>query len=202
MSKLQDQRRQQKRLARLEIVADLYKMGWSYNQIVAEVRARLDLPNYRKQYVSKDVKYLLEEWKKDRITDVDSLVQLELERIDKTCQELWSQWLKSKEDWQRTTNTKRGKPQRPNDTNEDDNDKKASTIRTTALEESKTNQLGLGDPRYIAEIRAQLAERRKLLGLYAPEKRDITTGGRSFAEYLVQSGLIEPAADDVETTKD
>lgn len=37
----------------------------------------------------------------------------------------------------------------------------------------KSKQHGLGNPNYIAEIRQQLAERRKLLGLYAPEKREV-----------------------------
>ena len=35
-------------------------------------------------------------------------------------------------------------------------------------------------------------ERRKLLGLYAPEKKDIT-GDVSFSSFLVESGLIDEA---------
>lgn len=50
----------------------------------------------------------------------------------------------------------------------------------------------LGDPSYIAEIRKQLEERRKLLGLYAPEKKDIN-GNVSFASLLIESGLLDEA---------
>ena len=54
----------------------------------------------------------------------------------------------------------------------------------------------LGDPSYIAEIGKQLEERRKLLGLYAPEKKDIN-GNVSFASLLIESGLLdEPETQD------
>lgn len=39
--------------------------------------------------------------------------------------------------------------------------------------EQSKKKFGIGDPRYIAEIRQQLIERRKLLGLYAPERREV-----------------------------
>lgn len=57
--------------------------------------------------------------------------------------------------------------------------------------------VGLGNPAYISEIRQQLQERRKLLGLYAPEKKDIS-GEMSFASYLIESGLIESAEQDIQ----
>lgn len=60
------------------------------------------------------------------------------------------------------------------------------------MEEQRTNVVGLGNPAYISEIRQQLAERRKLLGLYAPEKKDIS-GGVSFSSFLIESGLIDDA---------
>lgn len=50
----------------------------------------------------------------------------------------------------------------------------------------------LGDPSYIAEIRKQLEERRKLLGLYAPEKKNIS-GDVSFASLLIESGMLDEA---------
>ena len=54
----------------------------------------------------------------------------------------------------------------------------------------------LGDPSYIAEIRKQLEERRKLLGLFAPEMKDFN-GNVSFASLLIESGLLdEPETQD------
>lgn len=185
MSKPQRKKQGQLKLARLEIVATMYKRGHSFRQIQAEVMKRLDLASYSLRTVHDDVKTLLEEWRESRIEDMDSALQLELERIDDTVRELWSQWEKSKEDYFRTTNTRRGAPSK-------DKNKSDGSIETYGIEEQRTNVVGLGNPSYISEIRQQLAERRKLLGLYAPEKKDIS-GGVSFSSFLIESGLIDEA---------
>lgn len=185
MSKPQRKKQGQLKLARLEIVATMYKRGHSFRQIQAEVMKRLDLATYSLRTVHDDVKTLLEEWRESRIEDMDSALQLELERIDDTVRELWSQWEKSKEDYFRTTNTRRGAPSK-------DKNKSDGSIETYGIEEQRTNVVGLGNPSYISEIRQQLAERRKLLGLYAPEKKDIS-GGVSFSSFLIESGLIDEA---------
>lgn len=158
MSEAQVKRRRQMKLARLEIVGQLYKRGTSYRQIQAEVMARLDLPHYSLDTVSRDVKTLLAEWRENRIADIDEAVQLELERIDDAVAELWSQWEKSKED-----GVKKSRRRRASKAGEGQNG--------NAVEErSESDVVGLGNPAYIAEIRQQLVERRKMLGLYSPEK--------------------------------
>lgn len=185
MSKPQRKKQSQIKLARLEIVAAMYKRGHSYRQIQAEVMKRLDLKAYSLQTIHADIKTLLEEWRECRIDDMDAALQLELERIDDTVRELWSQWEKSKEDYYRSTNTRRGAPSKGKDKND-------NSIETYSVEEQRTNVVGLGNPAYIAEIRQQLTERRKLLGLYAPEKKDIS-GGVSFSSFLIESGLLDDA---------
>ncbi len=185
MSKPQRKKQSQLKLARLEIVAAMYKRGHSYRQIQAEVMKRLDLKAYSLQTIHADVKTLLEEWRESRLNDMDDALQLELVRIDDTVKELWSQWEKSKEDYYRSTNTRRGAPSK-------DKNKGDSSIETYSVEEQRTNVVGLGNPAYISEIRQQLAERRKLLGLYAPEKKDIS-GGVSFSSFLIESGLLDEA---------
>lgn len=185
MSKPQRKKQSQLKLARLEIVAAMYKRGHSYRQIQAEVMKRLDLKAYSLQTIHADIKTLLEEWRECRIDDMDAALQLELERIDDTVRELWSQWEKSKEDYFRSTNTRRGAPSKGKDKND-------NSIETYSVEEQRTNVVGLGNPAYIAEIRQQLTERRKLLGLYAPEKKDIR-GGVSFSSFLIESGLLDDA---------
>lgn len=185
MSAPQEKRRQQMKLARLEIVAKLYKRGYSIRQIRQEVMTRLDLTSYSLDTVHKDIKSLLNEWRDNRIEDMDEALQLELERIDETCRELWQQWEKSKEDYNKTTNTRKGAPKLNKETGE-------NTVKTYSIEERTATVIGLGNPAYIAEIRQQLMERRKLLGLYAPEKKDIS-GGVSFASFLIDSGMIDEA---------
>lgn len=189
MSKAQHQRQNQIKTARLEIVARLYKRGYSIRAIRAEVMRRLDLATYSTQTVHKDVQTLLKEWRESRLEDMDDALQLELTRIDDTVQELWEQWEKSKEDYTRTQRKRKGAPARSGN---QDNNSSDGGIRTFSVEEKTQQVIMLGNPAYIAEIRQQLAERRKLLGLYAPEKRDIQ-GGMSFSAFLMESGMIDEA---------
>lgn len=167
MSAAQRKRQNQVKTARLEIVARLYKRGYSVRQIRQEVMTRLTLPSYSLGTVHKDISTLLEEWRDNRLGDMNDALQLELERIDETCRELWAQWEKSKEDYNKTTSTRKGAPSRNKETG-------ANTVKTYSIEERTSNIIGLGNPQYIAEIRQQLAERRKLLGLYAATKTEVT----------------------------
>lgn len=158
MSKQTKNIREKLKASRLEIVGKMYKRGYNYRQIRSEVIARLNLDSYSLRTVANDIKTLLAEWRKNRIADVDEAVQLELECIKESVAELWEQWEKSKED-----SVKRQRKKRV--------PKGAEGGASQAYEErSESDNVGLGNPAYIAEIRQQLIERRKLLGLYSPEK--------------------------------
>lgn len=163
MSLPQDRRKRQLKTARLDIISELYKRGYSLRKITEEVKRRLNIPKLAVSTTYNDVQTLLKEWRESRIENIDQALQLELERIDDTTAELWEQWDKSKEEAQKTTTTRSGRIK----------GKGGSGIETDAVSESRTNVGGLGNPAYIAEIRQQLIERRKLLGLYAPEARQV-----------------------------
>jgi hypothetical protein len=174
MSEYKNRKRRQVRLLRLEIVSKLYKRGYSYPKIKDEVMKRLDIKTYSLQTVYRDVQLLLKEWRENRINDTDQAIQLELERINDAVRELWEQWEKSKQDYTKTSSKRKGAPVA---------DKKSGTsaIKTVQKEETETAVIRLGDVSYLAEIRAQLAERRKLLGLYAPEKKDVVVNEFDFS---------------------
>lgn len=152
---------------RMVIVAELYKRGWSIAKIANEIRTRLGTTCSTKT-VWRDINDLLQEWRSTRIGDIDDRLQLELERIDDAVCELWSQWEKSKENWVREYNRRIGEPI------SSDGGGEQVEIQTVKRENYTEAMNGLGDPRYIAEIRAQLTERRKLLGLYAAQKTEVT----------------------------
>lgn len=190
MSNNEYKQRRQVKEGRLAIVAQLYKRGYTVRAIREEVMRRLDLPTYSVSTVHGDIKSLLKEWRESRLEDMDDALQLELTRIDDTVRELWEQWEKSKEDYTKTQRKRKGAPAR--NSNNDNNSGGDGGIRTFSVEEKTLNVVGLGNPAYISEIRQQLAERRKLLGLYAPEKRDIQ-GGMSFSAFLMESGMIDEA---------
>lgn len=163
------QRRNKLKEGRKEIEAPLYKRGWSIRAIAEEVRTRLDT-KCSTRTVWNDINEMLDEWRAARIQDVDQRLQLELERIDDAVRELWEQWEKSKEDWIREHNKRIGVPVE----SEGSGGGEGTEIVTVKRENVTENVVGLGNPSYIAEIRQQLAERRKLLGLYAATKTEVT----------------------------
>lgn len=166
MSKMQVIRRQQSIPARLEIVSQMYLRQHTIRQIQSEVKVRLGLSTYSLSTVMSDIKRVLKELQEQRLDNLEYAVQLELERIDSTCRELWEQWEKSKETRKVKTKKRKGAPVFGSE--------QSGGIKTTHIEEKEQEAGGLGDPRYIAEIRQQLAERRKLLGLYAATKTEVT----------------------------
>lgn len=183
MSKMQTQRRNQAKLARLEIVSQMFLRQYTVRQIRAEVMKRLNLSTYSTATVQNDIKTVLEELQQQRLDNAGYALQLELERIDETCRELWAQWEKSKEDYVRTMKKRKGVPQFGDE---------GGKSKTTQIETRESTVIGLGNVSYISEIRAQLQERRKLLGLYAPEKKEVS-GELSFANLLMESGMLDEA---------
>lgn len=183
MSKMQTQRRNQAKLARLEIVSQMFLRQYTVRQIRAEVMKRLNLSTYSTATVQNDIKNVLEELQQQRLDNAEYALQLELERIDETCRELWAQWEKSKEDYVRTMKKRKGVPQFGDE---------GGKSKTTQIETRESTVIGLGNVSYISEIRAQLQERRKLLGLYAPEKKEVS-GELSFANLLMESGMLDEA---------
>lgn len=148
------------------IVAELYKRGYTIRKIAEDVRRRMGT-TCSTRTIWNDIQDLLKEWRDTRIEDVDLRMQLELERIDDCVRELWEQWEKSKEDWVREYNKRVGIPM-PKDGAPSGGEQ--TEIQTIKRENTTENMVGLGNVAYIAEIRNQLAERRKLLGLYAKDE--------------------------------
>lgn len=190
MSKMQNQRQRQAKIARLEIVSQMYLRQHTVRQIREEVMKRLGLTTYSTATVQNDIKTILEELQQQRLDNAEYALQLELERIDDTCRELWAQWEKSKEDYVRTMKKRKGIPSFGDE---------GGKTKTTVIETSESNVQGLGNVAYISEIRQQLQERRKLLGLYAPEKKEVS-GELSFASLLMESGMIDEAEETSITT--
>ena len=173
------------KLLRMDILSTLYKRGYSYREMRQEVMARLGLKSYSLETVKKDIDSLLEEWRSTRIEDLDLALQLELERIDTLIKEAWEAWEKSKEDYKRVKGTQEGVPGTP----EGEGDT-PSEIVTTKMKQTQEDVVSYGDPRYLEVINRLLIERRKLLGLYSPEKMDVS-GDMSFYAMLMQTGTVE-----------
>ncbi|GHT33967.1 hypothetical protein FACS189434_09320 [Bacteroidia bacterium] len=181
-------KRNKERYARLEIVSKLYKRGYSERSIMNEVNALLNT-NYCSATIHNDIQMLLKEWRETRIESIDDTIQLELERIDCAVIELWEQWEKSKQDYTKTENKRKGAPMLKK------GESAETKIKTIEKVVSETTVIKFGDVSYIAEIRQQLVERRKLLGLYAPEKKEISGGLTNIAVNVTDSETAEKFSD-------
>jgi len=175
MSDIIYKKRRQAKEARLVIVADMYKKGASVRKIAVAVMEKMQLEKVPATgTIFNDIQSLLKEWRTTRIDDIDLAIQLELERIDEAVHELWEAWTRSKTNHEATTEKKKG------------NIAGKGKVTTSQIEKTVKEEIKDGDPRYIAEIRQQLAERRKLMGLYAPEKRELS-GELGFYSLLKES---------------
>ena len=171
------------KLLRMDILSTLYKRGYSYREMRAEVMARLALKTYSLETVKSDIDSLLQEWRDTRIGDLDLALQLELERIDNLVKEAWEAWERSKENYKKVKGTQEGIPGTP----DGEGDGQSGEIVTTKMKQTSEDVVSYGDPRYLEVINRLLIERRKLLGLYSPEKMDLS-GDMSFYAMLMQTG--------------
>lgn len=153
--------------------------------------SRLMLKTYSLETVKKDIDSLLEEWRATRIEDLDMALQLELERIDTLIKEAWDAWEKSKENYKKVRNSQKGVPGTPDV--DDDGNEVPGQIVTTEMKQNSEEVVSYGDPRYLEVINKLLIERRKLLGLYKPEKFDMS-GELGFYNMLVQTGRDKEGA--------
>lgn len=176
------------KLLRMDILSGLYKRGYSYREMRLEVMSRLNLKTYSLQTVKEDISSLLEEWRNTRIEDLDLALQLELERINTLIKEAWEAWEKSKENYKRVKNAQKGIPGTP-ELDEDGNEKPGQ-IATVEMRQNSEDVVCYGDPRYLDVINRLLIERRKLLGLYSPEKHEMS-GEMSFYNMLMQTGQVK-----------
>jgi hypothetical protein len=156
--------------ARLPIVAELYSKGKSYSKIREEVMARLGLSSYSKATVKKDIDTLLEEWRESRIKDIDLAQTLALERNRQHYEEVREEWERSKEDRTAKSVKRKGFPTKSGE----DDEEGGSAIKTAFQERKVTTILGKGNPAYMDLMIRLEDQRAKILGLYAPEKKEIT----------------------------
>lgn len=174
LNKRQRQKANQLKEARLQIVSELWLKGWSCRRIAEEATKRLQTEKpINQSTIKRDKDLLLKQWHEDNMGNVEDWVQLELARIDECILELWKEWDKSKQDTTRQEAQKEevmlaGKE------GSDGKGGKPTKLPVTKTKQKQSLVQGMGNVAYIVEIRQQLMERRKLLGLYKPDKQELT----------------------------
>lgn len=156
--------------ARLNILAKLYKHGYSYREMRQEVMNRLDLAHYSLYTVKTDIDALLKEFREERHMDEEANIGDALARLNEMLREAWKSWEESKENYNLTTTTQKGVP---NGGSGEGNG--ADGITTISMEQSNKEVHQQGDPRFLEIIYKLNQERNKILGVYAPERQIVTS---------------------------
>ena len=113
---------------------------------------------------------MLAEWREERLESVDEQIQLELARIDEMIREAWAQWEKSKVDYEAQTTRRKGIPQ----AQASEPQATEPAILPVLVEQTRKGVVNTGDVRYLELIHKLLCERRKILGLYPAERKELT----------------------------
>jgi len=144
----------------LAIVADMYLRAKTQMEIAEHLNTTHypDRPLSRQQ-IGYDIRILIGRWQKGAERKIDERKAEELARIDRLEREYWDAWERSKLDAESSVTEKiEGRDVR---------------LKAQMRKEGQT-----GDPRYLAGVQWCIQARREILGIDAPKKSDITSGGQ------------------------
>ena len=135
---------------------DLLAISSMYLQGItqAEIGQRLGVSQPQ---ISYDLRVLRKRWLQSSIVNINEVKAKELARVDHLEREYWEAWEKSKS----PIKTKGQKK-----------------VDGEVVESTVQGETGTGDPRYLSGVQWCINKRCEVLGLDAPSKTDITSGGK------------------------
>ena len=139
-------------------ISNLYLQGW----LQVDIADELDISH---STVSRDLTHLYKEWQESSLVDIDESKSRELAKVDRLEREYWQAWEKSCEDAE---------------TIRQEGTKTETGIQPEKIVKTAKGQAG--DSRFLSGIQWCINKRCELLGLDAPEKHDITSGGKRLGE--------------------
>lgn len=142
---------------RMQIVAPLWRKNWSELEIRDEVMKRLNLKTLSSRTIHEDIQRLCKELREARMEDTEAVVSAELHRLDLVIRNAWDAWDASLQDTEQKRTKRKGLPEKDDEGNE--------TITTLFIEQTKEENIGRGEPRYLDIILRALERRQRLLGL-------------------------------------
>lgn len=163
-------------------IGKLYIRGYSNREIAEQLCSLFSSENapYSISHVtvSKDIKWIVSEWKKSTILDLDGIKIRELEKLNLLEQTYWMAWEKSIEDYEKKAKKLKG----PLGT-----DRNGKPLKPSEQELQTIDMMNFGNPSYLAGIERCIDRRCKILGIDAPSKLDLTSNGKGFLDYLKES---------------
>lgn len=149
-------------------ITDLYLKRYSTRAIAKKLCEHVGNPKYVSHViVFKDLKAIMQQWRDERIDDLDEAKTKELAAIDKLEATYWDAWEKSIEDYEKKAKKLKGTLS-----------KDGSKSTPSEQEIATTEMISMGNPAYLAGIDRCIERRSKILGIDAPSKVDVTSGGK------------------------
>ena len=108
--------------------------------------------------VSSDLSAIRKEWQKMRIATFEEKLQEELAKVDNLEREYWEAWNDSKKNYKRKATKQSGKTARK---------------KPEYIEQTETEVISMGDPRFLSGIQWCINKRSELLGLNATLKLEL-----------------------------
>lgn len=166
------------READYERITSLYLRGWRQADIAAEL-------GLTQQQVSYDLRVVQKRWRESTTMDLDEAKQKELARIDELEREFWSAWESSK--------SERTKARQESDGTKDKEGK--VVVKKSSMEKEQRD----GNPAFLQGVLSCIDRRCKLLGLDAPERKELTgkDGGPIQTEQRTKPDLSKLSTDEL-----
>lgn len=133
--------------------------------------------------VSRDIKLLIEEWKVERVYDINEAKARELAKVDNLELEYWDAWRRSQENAEKEIKKAKGITKDGKNVNQ---------------EVQKISEGQVGDPRFLTGIQWCIERRCLILGVDAPKKTELT--GKN-GEPLIK-GYVQWTPDNWDKDKD
>lgn len=156
-------------------IARLYLQGM-YQTDIAD-RLGLSQPT-----VSRDIQVLIDEWRVERVYDINEAKARELAKVDNLELEYWEAWHRSQQNAEKEIKKQRAVPGK-----KDKGSKDAPAPSVLSQDIQKIIEGQTGDPRFLAGIQWCIERRCLILGVDAPKKSEIS-GGITWKEFI--SGSI------------
>ena len=158
-------------------VSDMIAKGYNNQKIILSVKEKYAVEwSMRKLSIVKELVHKM--WRAEMTHTIEDQVAKEIAVIDVQINEAWEGYEKSKH------------PKRKKNREEHSTGELMAGTQYDLTEKEENEEDLAGDPKYLQIITDLGKERRKLLGLYAPEKRESGSGGVNIHLNMVGGGNV------------
>lgn len=143
--------------------SELYLKGWSYRKIIEDIEEKFG-HTLSISTIHRYVSGLVDEWREHRISKLDDLKTVELQRINKLEETYWDAWQRSLDGAVRTVEKQKAVPGK----SVNERGQVQDTMNVAHAEKMRSTEEAYGDPRFLNGIQWCISMRCKILGVEAP----------------------------------